>query len=258
MSGELDFPYHFSGLGRTATAGRDDHIRDLIEQVLFTAPGERVMRPDFGAGLDRLVFEPITTTTMSLVQHYAEEALITWEPRIDPSALAADGEQHLLLLLEEPGAIQPSIAGQSARNRVQRCLAIAEIGARLTQIEVRTRIRGVDAQRLEKSCMCVVEASKAEMAVPKHVPQPSARPGVQLDGASSDLHARLKVAERESHELGDLTQQLPVIGTGAQRFSVCVERLAVPACAEVVASHERGPLDRQLRVMREARCEGGA
>ena len=47
----LDFPYHFDGLGRSATAGRDDHIRDLIEQILFTAPGERVMRPDFGGGL---------------------------------------------------------------------------------------------------------------------------------------------------------------------------------------------------------------
>ncbi|WP_395715192.1 GPW/gp25 family protein [Reyranella sp.] len=59
---DLDFPYHFSGLGRTATTDRDDHIRDLIQQVLFTAPGERVMRPDFGAGLLSLVFEPNSTT----------------------------------------------------------------------------------------------------------------------------------------------------------------------------------------------------
>ena len=58
MTGDLDFPYHFDGRGRTATTGRDDHIRDLIEQVLFTAPGERVMRPDFGSGLLALVFEP--------------------------------------------------------------------------------------------------------------------------------------------------------------------------------------------------------
>ena len=47
MSEHLDFPYRFDGRGRTAATGRDDHIRDLIEQVLFTAPGERVMRPDF-------------------------------------------------------------------------------------------------------------------------------------------------------------------------------------------------------------------
>ena len=58
----VDFPYHFSATGRTATTDRDDHIRDLIEQVLFTAPGERVMRPDFGAGLLALVFEPNSAT----------------------------------------------------------------------------------------------------------------------------------------------------------------------------------------------------
>ena len=92
MSSELDFPYHFDDQGRTATTDRLDHIRDLIEQVLFTMQGERVMRPDFGAGLDRLVFEPMNTTTMSLAQHYAEEALITWEPRIDSVAVAVSGD----------------------------------------------------------------------------------------------------------------------------------------------------------------------
>ena len=54
----LDHPYHFDSQGRTATTEARDHIRDLIEQVLFTSPGERVMRPDFGAGLLQLVFEP--------------------------------------------------------------------------------------------------------------------------------------------------------------------------------------------------------
>jgi Bacteriophage baseplate protein W len=68
----LDHPYHFDGRGRTAGTGDADHIRDLIEQVLFTAPGERVMRPDFGAGLLALVFEPnsgtLAATTQFLVQ----------------------------------------------------------------------------------------------------------------------------------------------------------------------------------------------
>jgi phage baseplate assembly protein W len=75
MSGELDFPYHFSGLGRTATAGRDDHIRDLIEQVLFTAPGERVMRPDFGAGLLDLIFEPNSVSLAATTQMLIHSAL---------------------------------------------------------------------------------------------------------------------------------------------------------------------------------------
>lgn len=71
----LDYPYHFSGLGRTAVTGRDDHIRDLIEQVLFTAPGERVMRPDFGAGLLALVFEPNSDTLAAATQMLVQSSL---------------------------------------------------------------------------------------------------------------------------------------------------------------------------------------
>jgi uncharacterized protein len=71
----LDYPYHFAGLGRTATTERDDHIRDLIEQVLFTSPGERVMRPDFGAGLLSLVFEPNSSTLAAATQMLVQSAL---------------------------------------------------------------------------------------------------------------------------------------------------------------------------------------
>jgi uncharacterized protein len=83
----VDYPLGFSGLGRTRECSHDEHLRDLIEQVLFTSPGERVMRPDFGAGLRALVFEPMSTTTLSLVQHQVERALIEWEPRIDLQAV---------------------------------------------------------------------------------------------------------------------------------------------------------------------------
>ncbi len=72
---DLDFPYHFDGLGRTAATARDDHIRDLIEQVLFTAPGERVMRPDFGSGLLALVFEPNSSTLAATTQMLVQGAL---------------------------------------------------------------------------------------------------------------------------------------------------------------------------------------
>ena len=71
----LDFPYHFDGRGRTATTGEADHIRDLIEQVLFTSPGERVMRPDFGAGLLALVFEPNSSTLAATTQFLVQSAL---------------------------------------------------------------------------------------------------------------------------------------------------------------------------------------
>jgi hypothetical protein len=64
----LDYPYHFDGRGRTGATGDADHIRDLIEQVLFTSPGERVMRPDFGAGLLAVVFEPNSTALAATTQ----------------------------------------------------------------------------------------------------------------------------------------------------------------------------------------------
>ena len=75
----VDFPYHFDGRGRTAQTDDADHIRDLIEQVLLTAPGERVMRPDFGSGLLQLVFEPnsvpVAATTQTLVQASLQQHL---------------------------------------------------------------------------------------------------------------------------------------------------------------------------------------
>ena len=55
---QVDYPFHFDGRGRTADTTDDDHIRDLIEQVLLTSPGERVNRPTFGSGLLKLVFAP--------------------------------------------------------------------------------------------------------------------------------------------------------------------------------------------------------
>ena len=48
---DIDFPFHVDGRGRTAATDYADHVRDMIEQLLFTRPGERVNRPDFGCGL---------------------------------------------------------------------------------------------------------------------------------------------------------------------------------------------------------------
>jgi uncharacterized protein len=71
----LDFPFHVDGRGRTAVTDPDDHLRDLIEQVLFTAPGERVMRPGFGSGLLELVFEPGGPELVATTQHLVQGAL---------------------------------------------------------------------------------------------------------------------------------------------------------------------------------------
>ena len=55
---QLDYPLHFDSRGRTAATADLEHIRDLIEQVLFTAPFERVNRPSFGSGIQKLLFAP--------------------------------------------------------------------------------------------------------------------------------------------------------------------------------------------------------
>ncbi|MBS0157863.1 MAG: GPW/gp25 family protein [Nitrospira sp.] len=69
-------------VGDMSTAVYEEDIRQAILLILETNLGERVMRPDFGSGLRELVFEPLNTRTMALVQHRVEQALITWEPRI--------------------------------------------------------------------------------------------------------------------------------------------------------------------------------
>lgn len=71
----LDFPYRIDGTGRTATTTAAEHVRDLVEQVLFTAPGERVMRPEFGAGVMALVFEPNSVQLAATTQYLAQASL---------------------------------------------------------------------------------------------------------------------------------------------------------------------------------------
>ena len=72
------FPLRTDGLGRIATANDDDHIRDLIEQVLFTTPGERINRPTFGTGILQLVFGPNSDEIAATVQFVIESALTQW------------------------------------------------------------------------------------------------------------------------------------------------------------------------------------
>jgi uncharacterized protein len=77
------FPPRLDAAGELTLSENEEDIRQSIQIILGTTPGERVMRPDFGSGLHALVFEPISARTIGLVRHRVEEALITWEPRID-------------------------------------------------------------------------------------------------------------------------------------------------------------------------------
>jgi phage baseplate assembly protein W len=75
---QIDYPYHFDTRGRTAETPEEEHIRDLVEQVLFTAPGERLNRPTFGCGLLQLVFAPNSDALAATSQFLVQGALQQW------------------------------------------------------------------------------------------------------------------------------------------------------------------------------------
>jgi uncharacterized protein len=77
------FPVNLAVGGEISLVEFEEDIRQSILLILETDPGERVMRPEFGAGLNALVFESLNTTTLSLARHRVEQALIAWEPRVD-------------------------------------------------------------------------------------------------------------------------------------------------------------------------------
>lgn len=74
----ISHPYRIDERGRTASATEEAHVRDLIEQVLFTSPGERVNRPDFGSGILGLVFAPASEALAAATQQLVQGALQQW------------------------------------------------------------------------------------------------------------------------------------------------------------------------------------
>lgn len=75
---DIAYPFRIDSTGRTASSNAERHIRDLIEQILFTIPGERVNRPDFGCGLMQLVFAPNSSELASATQFLVQEQLQQW------------------------------------------------------------------------------------------------------------------------------------------------------------------------------------
>ncbi len=74
----VDYPFHFDNRGRTASTSEGDHIRDMIEQLLFTSPGERVNRPDLGSGIMQLIFAPNSEELASALQFSVQAAIDRW------------------------------------------------------------------------------------------------------------------------------------------------------------------------------------
>jgi Bacteriophage baseplate protein W len=75
---QVAYPYHIDGRGRTAVTGEEQHVRDMIEQILFTVPGERVNRPAFGSGLLQLVFAPNSQALATALQASVQGSLQQW------------------------------------------------------------------------------------------------------------------------------------------------------------------------------------
>lgn len=93
----LDYPYRFDGRDRTAVTDDGDHLRDMIEQVLFTMPGERVNRPDFGSGVMQLVFAPNSSELATTTEFLIKGALQQWlGDRIVVESVEAESQDSTL------------------------------------------------------------------------------------------------------------------------------------------------------------------
>jgi phage baseplate assembly protein W len=75
---QIAMPFQIDARGRTAASAEDRHLRDLIESLLFTSPGERVNRPDFGSGLRDLLFAPNSPELATAVQFLVQGSLQQW------------------------------------------------------------------------------------------------------------------------------------------------------------------------------------
>ena len=83
------FPIVLDATGEIALVRGDEDVHQAVRIILGTSLGERAMRGDYGAGLEALVFEPLSTSTIALARHRVEQALIRFEPRIDVLGVTA-------------------------------------------------------------------------------------------------------------------------------------------------------------------------
>jgi phage baseplate assembly protein W len=100
MATNLFYPFQIDGRGCTRQADEEVWIRGLVEQVLFTAPGERVMRPDFGCGLRQLIFAPNSPELAATIRALVEGALQQWlGDLITVEAIEADSDEGTLVVI---------------------------------------------------------------------------------------------------------------------------------------------------------------
>jgi hypothetical protein len=98
------FPVRWGAEGRVDLAGGERKVMQSINLVLRTAVGSRVMRPTFGAGVDRYVFDPRTEQTCFRLAFEVRQALLLWEPRVLVDTVEAtvpdDADDRIDVLVE--------------------------------------------------------------------------------------------------------------------------------------------------------------
>jgi phage baseplate assembly protein W len=119
----VGYPIRVDAHGATARTDRAGYLRDLIEQVLFTAPGERVNRPDFGAGVGQLVFAPTGPEVAATTQMLIHAALQQWlGDLIDVAAVQVSALDSILTIeisyserqSQQPGTVQFAVTGSAS------------------------------------------------------------------------------------------------------------------------------------------------
>ena len=88
------FPVAVDATGRIVLSKYEDDIREALRIILSTSKGQRVMRPDFGAGLHDFVFESMSATTIGRMQAAIRDALIKWEPRVQIISVDVEPEHR--------------------------------------------------------------------------------------------------------------------------------------------------------------------
>jgi phage baseplate assembly protein W len=95
----IKYPYQFDSSGRTAETDLPGHILDMIEEILLTAPGERVNRPTFGCGVNQLVFAPNSDALAGAQQKLIQASLQQWlSDLIRVNSVSVDAEDSTLLI----------------------------------------------------------------------------------------------------------------------------------------------------------------
>ena len=88
----ISWPPRIDGDGRLRLSSDADNVREAIQVILLTEPGERVRLPEFGAGLGRFLFEPNIPATHIAIARHITQSLMRWEPRIRVAQVEVDAD----------------------------------------------------------------------------------------------------------------------------------------------------------------------